>query len=144
MSEKPTYEELEKRVKALEKEAKKRILLEQKIKESEEKYKILTEESLLGLALISEKGNYKYLNPKFSEMFGYTLEDISTGKDWLRRAYPNKEQKQIIQFRILQTCRFFQQTAQGEMLKLQIQNNQKVMRIFYKIQSHTAAVICQL
>jgi len=91
MSEKPTYEELEERVKALEKEAKKRMRLEQKIKESEEKYKILTEESLLGLALISEEGNYKYLNPKFVEMFGYTLEDIPTGKDWLRRVYPNKE-----------------------------------------------------
>ncbi len=91
MSEKPTYEELEKRVKALDKEAKKRMRLEQKIKEREEKYKILTEESLLGLALISEEGNYKYLNPKFVEMFGYTLEDIPTGKDWLRRVYPNKE-----------------------------------------------------
>ncbi|MEE8479897.1 MAG: response regulator [Desulfobacterales bacterium] len=91
MSEKPTYEELEESVKALEKETKKRMRLEQKIKENEEKYKILTEESLLGLALISEEGNYKYLNPKFVEMFGYTLEDIPTGKDWLRKAYPNKE-----------------------------------------------------
>ncbi len=91
MSEKPTYEELEESVKALEKETKKRMRLEQKIKESKEKYKILTEESLLGLALISEEGNYKYLNPKFVEMFGYTLEDIPTGKDWLRKAYPNKE-----------------------------------------------------
>jgi PAS domain-containing protein len=84
MSEKPTSEELKERVKTLEKEAKKRRRLEQKIKESEEKYKILTEESPLGLALISEEDNYKYLNPKFVEMFGYTLEDIPTGKDWLR------------------------------------------------------------
>ena len=91
MPEKPTYEELEESVKALEKETKKRMRLEQKIKENEEKYKILTEESLLGLALISKEGDYKYLNPKFVEMFGYTLEDIPTGKDWLRKAYSNKE-----------------------------------------------------
>jgi PAS domain S-box-containing protein len=68
-----------------------RVQTEEALRESEEKYKILTEESPLGLTLISEEGNYKYLNPKFVKMFGYALEDIPTGKDWLRRAYPNKE-----------------------------------------------------
>ena len=54
-----------------------------------EKFRILVEESPLGVSLIGKDGQYKYINDKFIEMFGYTLEDIPTGKEWFRKAYPD-------------------------------------------------------
>ena len=62
---------------------------EEALKESEERFRVLSEESPLGISLISQDGRYEYLNPAFIKMFGYTLEDIATGADWFRRAYPD-------------------------------------------------------
>ena len=64
---------------------------EEALKESEERFRILTEKSPLGISLIGKDGYYKYINPKFVEMFGYTLKDIPTGREWFRKAYPDKE-----------------------------------------------------
>jgi PAS domain S-box-containing protein len=64
----------------------------EKILENEkEKFRVLVEESPLGVALISKDGRYKYLNPRFTEMFGYTLEDIPTGREWFKKAYPDQQ-----------------------------------------------------
>ena len=64
---------------------------EEALKESEERYRILSEESPLGISLIDKEGNCKYINPKFSEIFGYTYEDIPVGREWFRNAYPDRE-----------------------------------------------------
>jgi two-component system sensor histidine kinase UhpB len=74
-----------------------RLGAEKALRESEERYRILSEESPLGISLIDKEGNYKYINPKFSEIFGYTYEDIPTGREWFRKAYPDKEyRKEVI------------------------------------------------
>lgn len=54
-----------------------------------EKFEILVEESPIGVSLIGEDDQYKYVNPKFVEMFGYTLEDIHSGRKWIAMAYPD-------------------------------------------------------
>ncbi|MBW1743007.1 MAG: PAS domain S-box protein [Deltaproteobacteria bacterium] len=77
MAKKPTYEQLEHAVEAL--------------RASEEKYRILVSESPLGIALIGRDGEYEYVNPKFTHMFGYTLEDIPTGREWFAKAFPDPE-----------------------------------------------------
>ena len=56
-----------------------------------EKYRILIEEFPLGVSIIGRDGHYKYINPKFVQIFGYTLEDIPTGREWYRKAYPDQE-----------------------------------------------------
>jgi len=64
---------------------------EEALRKSEEKYRLLVEKTPLGIAFISEKGQYKYVNPKFVDIFGYTIEDIPTGREWFINAYPNRE-----------------------------------------------------
>ena len=61
--------------------------------ESREKYRMLAEKSPLGVSMIDDDGRYRYLNPKFVEMFGYTLDDIPTGREWFAKAYPNPEDR---------------------------------------------------
>jgi len=56
-----------------------------------EKFRFLVEELPIGVSLIGKEGHFKYLNPNFIEVFGYTPEDIPTGGDWLKKAYPDKE-----------------------------------------------------
>ena len=84
MDKKPTYDELDKRVKELEKESLrlKRAVVE--MHREKEKFRILVEQLPMGVSIIkkSKEGHYEYINPKFIEMFGHTLEDIPTGKKW--------------------------------------------------------------
>ena len=64
---------------------------EEALRESEERFRILVEDSPLGISLIGKDGRYKYINPKFVETFGYTLKDIPTGRVWFRKAFPDEE-----------------------------------------------------
>jgi PAS domain S-box-containing protein len=64
---------------------------EKALRESEERFRILVEDSPLGISLIGKDGYYKYINPRFVEMFGYTLKDIPTGRVWFSKAYPDEE-----------------------------------------------------
>ncbi len=62
---------------------------EETLKKEKEKFRVLTEMSPLGVALIGSDGSYKYINPKFEELFGYTLGDIPSGREWFQKAFPD-------------------------------------------------------
>lgn len=48
----------------------------------------IAEAAPLGVAIISSDGRYRYINTKFTEIFGYTLKDIPNGRVWFRKAFP--------------------------------------------------------
>ncbi|MDH5536583.1 MAG: PAS domain S-box protein, partial [Betaproteobacteria bacterium] len=47
-------------------------------------------------ALNDEQGNIIFLNPAFTETFGYTLEDIPTLAEWWPKAYPDPAYRQWV------------------------------------------------
>jgi len=63
---------------------------------SEQKFRNLVTHAPIGLSILSKGGIYEYVNPKFNEIFGYTLEDIPKGKNWLEKAYPDPEYRQKV------------------------------------------------
>jgi PAS domain S-box-containing protein len=67
------------------------LLLQEK-----ERYQTLVESAPIGISVIGKNGRYKYVNPKFVEIFGYTLDDIPTGKDWFVKAYPDVEYRRQV------------------------------------------------
>jgi PAS domain S-box-containing protein len=64
---------------------------EEALRESKEKFRVLVEESPLAVSLIGIDGAYEYINPKFVDIFGYELEDVPTGREWFRKAFPDLE-----------------------------------------------------
>lgn len=52
---------------------------EQSLKESEIKFRSITEESLVGVYVIQD-GVLKYINPKFAEIFGYSVDELINKK----------------------------------------------------------------
>jgi len=67
---------------------------EESIKLSEERFRVLSEQSPLGMVLIDHRGRYEYANPAFVSMFGYTVNDLPTGADWFRAAFPDPEARE--------------------------------------------------
>lgn len=53
----------------------------------------ITENSPFGIVLIDKNGYYKYINPKFKEIFGYDLKDIPNGKEWFKKAFRDPEKR---------------------------------------------------
>jgi PAS domain S-box-containing protein len=73
-----------------------RKLTEAAFQREKERFRVLVEESPFGVSLIGKDGRFKYLNPRFIDIFGYTLEDIPTGKKWFEKAYPDLQYRNQI------------------------------------------------
>ena len=74
MGKKPTYEELEHKVEKLEKEAVKRKLAEEALREGEEKFRTVSEESP-NMIFINKRGKIAYVNKVCEEIMGYKREE---------------------------------------------------------------------
>lgn len=59
---------------------------------------VLVEYSPYGLILIEASGRWLFVNPAFTQITGYTLEDIPDGRAWFNRAFPDeKKRKEVSQ-----------------------------------------------
>ena len=74
MSKKSTYEELEQRIQELEETESARKGAEKELRESEEKFRNIAEISLAGVYIIQD-GIFIYVNKRFEEIFGYSVEE---------------------------------------------------------------------
>jgi two-component system, cell cycle sensor histidine kinase and response regulator CckA len=77
MADKPTYQELEKRVQELEEEILKKKDAEEASRESEEKYRILFEKANIAIFVVQD-GIIKSPNPKILELLGRAEEEVTT------------------------------------------------------------------
>jgi len=59
------------------------------LRRSEARFRAMSESSPVALAVNDPHGNITYLNPKFTQTFGYTTADIPTLTHWWPRAYPD-------------------------------------------------------
>lgn len=67
---------------------------EEAARQERERFQIVSENAPLGMAMIGKDGAFKYINPRFKELFGYDLEDIPDGGTWFRKAFPDPEYRQ--------------------------------------------------
>ena len=73
--------------------AKKKQENDQKIRDGEDRFRMITELSPFPISIIDSSGKHQYVNKKFEQLFGYTLDDIPTGKDWVQKAFPDPNER---------------------------------------------------
>jgi len=88
--------ELEQRVDHLQREVIKREQAEQAWHESEKEFRQLVEASPVPTVVTVENEDVVYLNNKFTELFGYNLDEIPNVAKWWPLAYPDDEYRQEI------------------------------------------------
>jgi PAS domain S-box-containing protein len=67
------------------------------LKESEQRFREVVEVSPYPISIIDPHGTYLFINSKFTEVFGYTRDEITSGRDWFNLAYPDETyRKQVI------------------------------------------------
>lgn len=63
---------------------------EESLRTNERKLQTLMDAAPAGISWTDSAGSIIYCNRKFTDLFGYTLEDIPTIDDWRMRAYPDR------------------------------------------------------
>ena len=114
MAKKPTYEELEQRVKELEQAESGRKWAEKTLRESEEKYRTYIEHANDGISVV-HRGKITFVNSRLAEIMGYKVDEL-VGKDFLqfipkgklnqitdnlKRRFAGEEVPQVYESRIL-------------------------------------------
>jgi PAS domain S-box-containing protein len=66
--------------------------------ESEERFRILSDNSPVGIALARPDGVFDYMNPRFTEIFGYTIEDFPDNETFLKRIFPNPSYRDLVRY----------------------------------------------
>jgi PAS domain S-box-containing protein len=74
---------------------------EKALGESEKRFRSLVENAPVGLCIWNSDKSIEYVNPKFTQITGYTLVDIPDTRTWYAAAYPDKayRNKVIAEFR---------------------------------------------
>jgi PAS domain S-box-containing protein len=67
--------------------------------ESESRFRLFAELAPVGIIISDEVENILYLSKKFTEMFGYTKDDVSNVEEWYKLAYPNKHFRKLVRER---------------------------------------------
>lgn len=62
---------------------------EELLRESEKTLRLLLEATPVGVGVTDDHGVIEYVNSSFVNLFGYTVADIPTVDEWLRKAYPD-------------------------------------------------------
>jgi len=83
----PVFDEERKSVIVILNDSTKRKQAEYALKESEDKFRNFSEQSIVGINLIQD-GIFKYVNPKFAEIFGYTIKECLNNMPFRELVYP--------------------------------------------------------
>ena len=96
MQRKPTYEELVSRVNELERDALEHQKTKDQLRRNEGLFRDLVEKLPIPVAIATSEMNTLYINPKFSEVFGYTAEDIPNQQVWQQKFFINQKYRNKI------------------------------------------------
>lgn len=69
---------------------------EQLLQSERETFNGILQKAPYGVALIGNEGKYLFVNPEFTAITGYTLEDISRGREWFVKAYPDEHYRKYV------------------------------------------------
>jgi PAS domain S-box-containing protein len=69
---------------------------EEALRESEELFRVFAEDAPFGMSIMNADMTFEYFNPKFTEIFGYTLEDLPDKTTWFSKAYPDSNYREKV------------------------------------------------
>jgi diguanylate cyclase (GGDEF)-like protein/PAS domain S-box-containing protein len=90
--------ELAEKNRRLEEDVAARRRTEEALRTEQDNLQALLDSSPVGIGWSRLDGTVEYVNRRFTELFGYTLADIPTVKDWYLRAYPDASvRRQVVE-----------------------------------------------
>ncbi len=69
---------------------------EDALRKSEELFRTFAEDAPFGMSIMNPDMSFEYFNPKFTEIFGYTIKDLPDKAAWFEKAYPDPEYQKMV------------------------------------------------
>ncbi|HOT41813.1 MAG TPA: PAS domain S-box protein [Syntrophorhabdaceae bacterium] len=69
---------------------------EKQLKKERETFFSILENSMNGVILVGQDGRFSYVNPEFTNITGYTIDDVPDGRHWFHKAFPDPEYRRHI------------------------------------------------
>ncbi len=66
-------------------------LAENALRDNEEQFRKIVDYSPFPISIVESSGVITYLNKRFTDVFGYTIEELPTIRDWQNHAYPDEK-----------------------------------------------------
>lgn len=66
------------------------------LRETEELFRVFAEDAPFGMSVMNADFSFEYFNPKFTEILGYTLDDLPDKIAWFQKAYPDPEYRDMV------------------------------------------------
>ena len=63
---------------------------------SEKMFRTLGEDAPFGISMLDSDRRFEYLNPTFTEIFGFTKEDLPDKETWFKKAYPDESYREKV------------------------------------------------
>jgi PAS domain S-box-containing protein len=118
---------------------------ERAIKESEENFRKIIDNSPLPIAIINSLGEINYANHKLTEMIGYTIEDIPTISKWWDAVYPDPEYRRKVREKWNLTSKEKESDVTGEwVIRCRDGTDRNVVIYFAKTNGNTIFIINDL
>ena len=77
-------------------EKRKRLLTEEKLRKNDRLFSRFINNAHIPVVMVKMNGAIEFLNDKFQDLCGYTLEDIPTIDQWFSKAYPDEKLREEI------------------------------------------------
>ena len=68
-----------------------RTRAEKELQQSEDRFRALAEYAPFGLSIMNSDETFDYFNPEFTNILGFTIEDIPNKTTWFEKAYPDEK-----------------------------------------------------
>ena len=69
---------------------------EENLQFENERFQMLANNVPFGLIMVSQNGDFEYINPELKRLFGYDLQQVPNGKTWLRLAHPDEKYRREV------------------------------------------------
>ena len=63
---------------------------EESLRESETRFRTFAEKAPIGITIMRPDLTYEYINPTFTDLFGYTRKDLPDKNNWFEKVYPDE------------------------------------------------------
>ena len=73
-----------------------KLKTEELLIKSQQRFRKIVEYFPYPIVVTAPNGDAEYLNPAFTKLMGYAIEDIPDGKSWYQKVYPDPEYREFI------------------------------------------------